>query len=604
MNMENLEGVNNTGINSEIGKLEVFLEQGQSQAMEFPDKLLREQERSFFAITEMQNNSLIDVLARLGHVEDDPEFQKMKLDKEQEFKELNEEGDLTIKQAKEQISDIVKEPDDANDEIPGSPHENVSNQTDESSKLSRNLEGISETSDTRVAEAASKISQNEDPTIPPTFPRMSESEFQRRAKLAIDSEKQKVEPITPTESAEEATTRLRTKLRSQFPDAYLPGLRENTTEQGTDSSSEKHEAPAKIVPKIEKNWKQQQEERRQVETPEGKFEQRNKSLEIQDMITDGRSPEEVSRSIETLSEHDSNTRRMRGVSEKYRAAYDTVHKYQEGNLPPAELFKRIFGISPRGSLSVDYGPTDISFILDDKVDYARAVYGTEDPDANMLKEGQYHGGCAITGGNMSRELNGRVILVQKENEQLIKNELGDVLAHERQHSQNNLYEDTRFHDGQKVVTIEKIQSSPKESQKEAIMGYLRYERQSIDNGNIHDELIAHYKGLDLKSKDEIGKKVVANLVISYRERFYSTRSRMCRERLEKAGINSSVADECIHESFTNESWKVIRDGANCLKDLEDAGLTKDQSINLIQMEPLARWPEVARQFIEQKKKNT
>ncbi len=268
------------------------------------------------------------------------------------------------------------------------------------------------------------------------------------------------------------------------------------------------------------------------------------------------------------------------------------------------MFKKLFGVGPKGVVTVTYNPIDIVFSLEDSSDYARAIYEENEPSPAQLEKGKYDGGSVARGGSIPKELNGKVILIQKGNEQLLKTDLGNILEHERQHISNGLYDETRYHDLPKTVLLKDIASASPEAKKDTILAYLRSERKYADNGKMHDELIAHYKGLDLKSKDEVGKKVVANLVISYREKFYKYKIDSCRRELEKAGVDSPMIEECLTESFENESWQMIRDASYSLRDLEDAGLTKDQAINLVQMEPLARWSEVAKQFIEQKNKKT
>lgn len=334
-------------------------------------------------------------------------------------------------------------------------------------------------------------------------------------------------------------------------------------------------------------------------TPTWQFEQRQKSLETQGLITSGRDPKEIAKSIDGLSGRDKESRLLPQVLKKYETAYEAVAKYKENNFPPRELFKKLFGVDPKGAVAVNYNSINIVFLLDDPSDYARAVYKKSSPNAENLENIESTGGSVVKGGLLPPELSGKVILIPKGVESTTYTE--KAVEHERQHVLNGLYEDTRYQSPKALVTLEDIVNAPPEAKKDIILNYLRFERQNIDNEKMHDELAAQYKFLDLKSEQEIDTKLVANLAMNYRDDFYKNRIYLFRQELKQAGVDSALIEECLTESFQKESWREMRDAAHSLKDLEDAGLTKDEAINLVQMEPLASWAEVSRQFIEQKK---
>ena len=412
----------------------------------------------------------------------------------------------------------------------------------------------------------------------------------------LDQVRQKVSTIESSETGIAANDGL-DAVRELPPKYDVPLEKESIAVNDSMRSSGREEKVAREKPKLV--LKKDPVGYEVTHDPRWQYNQRLNSLEVQKNMTEGRAPRLIS--AINLSEYNTYNRSAAKVFEKYQNAYDTVGKYRESNTPPRELFKQLFGVEPRGGVTVDYGSIDIALLLDDESDYARAIYEKDDVDPTLQTKVKYHGGSTLSGGSIPRELSGKVILIPKGSDGLVTKEFGNVLAHERQHVQNSLYEDTRYHDLPKTVTPEAIIAASEGSKRDTILAYLRYERRFVDNGKIHDELLAHYKGFDTASKDDIGKKIVANLVISYRGGFYAYKTKKCRETLEKIGIEPPMIEECLTESFQNESWREIRDAAYCLKDLEDSGLSKDEATNLVQMEPLARWPEVAMKFIEMRK---
>ncbi len=433
-------------------------------------------------------------------------------------------------------------------------------------------------------------------------------------KAAFEKIKGKCAPLMQPESDQEKidssigldnneTEEIRKELAPKFLEIkQRASTLENIAEEkfGLVSSSEDSVGETGSLEKLRVRMQYEKDER---EKNERWAEQRFKTLNVQDKVTEGATPEEIEEAIkQNIPEFSPQRKRMERVSEKYKKSSEAVKKHLDKYSSTEESFEALCGFKANGKVEMRHGASDITFVVEDENDFSRVVRGKESLSERELIEISWIGGAVATNKDVPEEFRGAgLIVLSRDGMEKTREQLGDIETHERQHVTNGLY-DGEKRGALKYVSIEEIKKAPENEKREKILSYFLYKRQYADNNKMSDELLAHYKGLDFANEDEVHKKITANLVISYREKFYGPTVEAERRVLERLGIEKSLVEECVAEIFRDDSWRTTRDALEGLRKLERSGFSKDQAINLVQLEPLSEWGNVADKLIEHKDK--
>ena len=281
---------------------------------------------------------------------------------------------------------------------------------------------------------------------------------------------------------------------------------------------------------------------------------------------------------------------------RYQKKHEAIKNIRQAHPDDGELFNAAFGFKPEGKIEVVESPLSLAFRCFSQADFIRLYADT--PHAKVLSpEMAAHMGGFRRGYNQNLGQAEIIVLNNAFEETNGKENSNDVLAHEEQHSINSLFKSNHFY---KHVNLEKIKEAPQEDRKQIVTEYLRSSRESADEDELKDELLAQYKGLD-SFDGKTSKEVLMDLVIVYRDRSYRNTMSYAKSRLEKAGVNPDDYNELFTEVFQNESYQMLKGATEALVELEEKGWSKDDIISMLQTEPIVKWPKVTKRMIDRKK---
>jgi hypothetical protein len=296
------------------------------------------------------------------------------------------------------------------------------------------------------------------------------------------------------------------------------------------------------------------------------------------------------------------------ILEKYQTAHQAVRDLREKFPENERLLDYLLHFTPSGKIEVVEGPMTLAFICHSQEDFAR-LYARgssrghlkktmETPINEALHAAVGVGGFVTNTGISKPEIG--TIIVSKKSQQEYPEEFGDIVKHEEQHYEHSLLFSYRPH-FYRPVKMEGVKSLPPDQQLAKIKQFLRFERQFADDDDIHDEILAIFSG-HLINQTVIGK-MIANIILNYRDKFYNIKIDLAKENLQKEGIDEKTINDAIDEIFERESYRVIRRSFETLLLLQNNGFTKDEIIHLLQTEPLVKWPIAAKRMIEFREKN-
>jgi hypothetical protein len=131
-----------------------------------------------------------------------------------------------------------------------------------------------------------------------------------------------------------------------------------------------------------------------------------------------------------------------------------------------------------------------------------------------------------------------------------------------------------------------------------VVGHLRIIRKNILENLAKDEILAYMKmGMD-------AREITESLTRSYEEGGIYDFLRHEEGNIFYNSIDWNpifkeiVTKELIKEIFEKEYWKVIREGCVSFeKIVSETGLSKEDTINLLTVEPLSKWNKLAQKII-------
>jgi len=292
---------------------------------------------------------------------------------------------------------------------------------------------------------------------------------------------------------------------------------------------------------------------------------------------------------------------------RYKERYQKMVKLKESEKDGSALFNRIFGFSPEGQIKTNIRSTHVEFVCENQKDVKQILLkkglhlksGTKPmpSEEREVEHMKYIGGMVISDSNLllDKELTDSIIIISETGAELQKEYLGDISQHEQQHIKNNLYKVARGYEVN-LIDIGNISTLPVKEQEDKIKKYLRAERANEMDEAVHDEVLAHYNGLNITQREDVGKKIAANLVISYFDRFAEPALYLAKDALVHAGAKRDQVDSLAKEVFREEVRKSIISGGNALLDIQKAGFSKQEAIGLVINEKLDQWPVIAAQI--------
>lgn len=282
------------------------------------------------------------------------------------------------------------------------------------------------------------------------------------------------------------------------------------------------------------------------------------------------------------------------VLKKYIAKHEQVRGLRNQYSDDRELFKALFGRSPKGEVEVVDGPMTFYFKCRDVNDFAlirsQSFIEGREPTAGEVAAAAHYGGLAGV-STLIPGINGSVMAENSSHEVFQKSpgQSDTVRTHEEQHVMNHLFAE-QFDEARDVIG--RFHEAKTQGEKEvAVEDYLRYFQQKAEEES-RDEILAYFK--DGRSLDEI-------------------LTTLSLKKDEGGGYDFLVEDRAMGEYnvavlFGEEFQSFARSKASKMYDAEyrdhlktalqsverltKSGYDRDKAIALLVHEPLSRWDKV------------
>ncbi|MBI3633135.1 MAG: hypothetical protein HY226_02480 [Candidatus Vogelbacteria bacterium] len=288
------------------------------------------------------------------------------------------------------------------------------------------------------------------------------------------------------------------------------------------------------------------------------------------------------------------------IIEQYISLHKAVKTTRQKFSNDSDLFNYLFNQEPQGKIEVKTGPIVIYIRCSDVRDFGLAFRddpsNDEPPSPVELLHAEKVGGKFLRNARQP-ELTGTLII--ENNLRVIKEkDREEAFEHEEQHAIKNLFEDkereTDFM-GQEDV-------SDKKKANEMVENYLTIFRKNSMERLAKHEILAYmktgqsgkqtYEDLTQQTKDGGIYDYAANYIPYLKETSQSW----------KPIFQSALTDELLRKVFEDEYWKVVASGCRAFDKLtEKVKLSRQDTINLLTVEPLSKWEKLAERIIEYEK---
>ncbi|KKS13880.1 MAG: hypothetical protein UU70_C0005G0002 [Candidatus Yanofskybacteria bacterium GW2011_GWA1_41_6] len=269
---------------------------------------------------------------------------------------------------------------------------------------------------------------------------------------------------------------------------------------------------------------------------------------------------------------------------RHRAIKEARDKFPDKN----KLFEEIFGRPPRGKIEVVEGPVTLYFRCHNIKDYALISQQTfldyRDPSFSERRVARAEEGISIS-TSLIPNLQGTIIAERAKGE--FKDNQKKIYVHEEQHTIKRLFDERPVRELKPYKTGASLAEQ------------FRMRRERIAELRVKDEILAFMKDGQWNPKDifnfltmpgkngglydylgEEIKKIIA---------IYS-RSKDKKEVKEIA--------ETAKQIFIDDYRELIRNGIKAFQDLIDNGYSTEQTIALLNAEPLAKWSKIVKRLIQ------
>lgn len=253
-----------------------------------------------------------------------------------------------------------------------------------------------------------------------------------------------------------------------------------------------------------------------------------------------------------------------------------------------QLFEAVFGRPPRGKIEVIEGPVTLYFRCYNIKDYALISQQTflehRAPSWSEKRASRMEGGVSV-GTSLIPNLQGTIIAERAEGE--FSNNGKNIYIHEEQHAIKRLFEER---------PIRIIRPHEKEADV-PLVDWIRKSRERLAELSVKDEILAFMK------EDRWNANDIFNFLIKPGKNggLYDYLS---SEKTEIISIHSKGMNldekkkliETVKRVFETEYHDLIRNGIRSFQDLIDFGYSIEQTVALLNAEPLSKWPKVVKRL--------
>jgi len=353
---------------------------------------------------------------------------------------------------------------------------------------------------------------------------------------------------------------------------------------------ERELAEIKTAPKEEKKQKLQEFKEKLAYQKEGlartQEELTNTIRENPDIIW----KELYGKALDLLIKYGADTEENTLKTEKVLARYWWRHKHikEAREQFPDEnlLFEAVFGQLPRGKIEIMEGPITLYFRCHNLKDYAliskQTFLKNRGPSFSERKSAKAEGGVSIS-TSLVPDLQGTIIAERARSK--FNDNQKKIYTHEEQHAIKRLFNERPVRE----MTSYKTGGS--------LVEWLRGGRELLAELSVKDEILAYMKEGRWDAND------VFNILTKSGKKGglydYLTKEKSEIMAIHSKGKSRDEKKELIKtvkQIFETEYYKLIKDGIRSFQDLTDNGYTKEQTIALLNVEPLSKWSKVVKRL--------
>ena len=283
---------------------------------------------------------------------------------------------------------------------------------------------------------------------------------------------------------------------------------------------------------------------------------------------------------------DEQKEKVREILSRYYWRHQAIKKAREQFPNESQLFEAVFGQFPRGKIEITEGPVTLYFRCHNLKDYAMISEQTfltgREPTWSEMKAAKSEGGVSIS-TSLIKNLQGTIIAERA------MGDFGDVqreiYVHEEQHAIKRLFDER---------PVRKLTSSETE---DSLIERLRKSRENIAELKVKDEILAYMKEGRFNANGVFNNLIrpgknggLYDYLVNEKREIIAIHSKG-KSRDEKSDLIKMVK-----QVFETEYHKLIRDGIRSFQDLIDHGYTTEQTLAILNAEPLAKWLKVVRRL--------
>lgn len=283
----------------------------------------------------------------------------------------------------------------------------------------------------------------------------------------------------------------------------------------------------------------------------------------------------------------------------YAKKHAVVEKARKEYPDDAELFKAVFGSSPKGRTEVMKGPMTLYFRCYDPDDYAlihsQAFIARQKPSRADEAAAQTTVGCSIISSLMP-ELEGAVI-AENTSINLTERQREGLYRHEEQHAIKRLFVEVAY----TTITLDAINKAEnKEDARRLLEDYFRELRKTAE-ARIKDEILAYMK----TGADPV--ETFFTLTLFQKAGGHYDYLAPLREigvpALRVNNLNLYEINETARKVLVKEYYKLVNNGIGVFQKLvTQLGYSPEKAVALLIREPLGKWPAAVRRIYEAREK--
>ena len=303
-------------------------------------------------------------------------------------------------------------------------------------------------------------------------------------------------------------------------------------------------------------------------------------------------PELYVKAVDLLIKYGADTEenkiKVENILGRYYWQHKAIKESREKFPDDDKLFEAVFGRLPGGKIEIIEGPVTLYFRCHNLKDYALISKQTflehRDPSWPEKMVARMESGVSIE-TSLIPDLQGTIIAERA------LGEFGDneknIYIHEEQHAIKRLFDER---------PVGRIRPHEKETDI-PLVEWFRRSRERIAELRVKDEILAYMK------EGRWDADGIFNILIKSGENggLYDYLADEKREIIAIHSKNKSPDEkkaltQTVQQVFETEYHELIKDGIRSFQDLTDYGYSIEQTVALLNAEPLSKWPKVVRRL--------